>query len=86
MNGSSWLPSQTDLESGRLPCMILRRLGVLVFDVVKECSYSSSLESLYSSSLGELSSGFSESYSLVDLPLIVLEDCSVRRLGNSFGA
>jgi hypothetical protein len=80
---SSWLPSQTDLESGRLPCMISRRLGVLVADVVKECSDSSSLEFLYSSSLEELSLDFSDSSLLVDLPLIVLEGCSVRRLGNS---
>jgi hypothetical protein len=56
-----------------------------------ECSdffYSSSLEELSlefldSSSLEELLSSFSDSSSLVDLPLIVLEDCSVRRLGNS---
>jgi hypothetical protein len=51
-------------------------------------SDSSSLEGLsldfsYSLSLEELSASFSDSTSLVDLPLIVLEDCSVRRLGNS---
>jgi hypothetical protein len=71
------------MESGRIPCMISRRLVVLVADVGKECSDSSSLRFLYSSSLKELPSGFSDSSSLVGLPLIVLEDCSVRRLGNS---
>jgi hypothetical protein len=68
------LPSQTDLESGRMPCMISRRLVGLVAELGKECSdFSDSsslegpLEELWSE---ELSSGDSDLSSLVDLTLI----------------
>jgi hypothetical protein len=69
-----WLPSQTDLESARMPFMISR----ILINLGEECSDFSdsssleelSLEFLDSSSLEELSSDFLDSLSLVDLPLI----------------
>jgi hypothetical protein len=82
-----WLPSQTDLESGRMPSMISRRLINLSEEWLDFSDYSSleelSLEFLDSSSLEELSSGFSDSSSLVDLLLISVPSLSFE--GGSVG-
>jgi hypothetical protein len=87
-----WLPSQTNLESGRILCMISRRVVVSVADVGKEYPDFSDSSSL-GGPLGELSSeklssDDSDLSSLVDLTLISVPSLFlvgdlVRLLGNS---